>query len=274
MALNNKKIIISVKVNQVDLTSLANYSPFGDPKCFEVYKYLIKKNIDVFKNDSFITYLKTISTKYDGSQVSLFDSLNSLDYGTVFEDENFIGWIKTKKNKIGFIDKLLLTNDKYFIRKHKTEEIHVVPVLNEDFNDENVKYTDALITALKKKGDDLWLLLHDEDLYDSNSNYPYHKADISEFHQGHVVNNCNKLKKLIINNKVFTFIHQDSDSFFSEVIKKLDELTLDDIIKELEKHKRVDFAKKIAKCIKKGDMTSVLKKARETYDFSEQFLEL
>ena len=61
MGQNKNKIIISVKVDQVDLTTLANYSPYDEPKCFEVYMYLLKKYEGVFKINSFISFLKSIS---------------------------------------------------------------------------------------------------------------------------------------------------------------------------------------------------------------------
>lgn len=270
--MGQNKIIISVRISDVNC-AFSKYSPYGDEKCFEAYQLLLKKNSEVFADDDFILFLKSIFIEEDGEKEFFFKGQHSFNFNSVFENDNFTDWIKTEENIIQFIVQLTQRmNNKHIIRKHNTEEIYVVPLLNDSYNDENVKYTEKLIAALKQDGDDLWLLLHDKDLYSIKE--PYHLANLSEFNKGHVVYNCVELKTSIENNKVYTFIHQDSDQFFTEVINKLDELTLDDIIEEFEKHKRVDFAKKVAQCIRKQEMTNEIVNAEESYDFSEQFLEL
>lgn len=271
--MGQNKIIISVRISDVNC-AFTKYSPHGGEKCFEAYKLLLKKNSEVFADDDFLYFLKSIFVEEDGEKEFFFEEQDRFNFNSVFENDNFTDWIKSKENKIQFIIQLTQRlNDKQIIRKHNTEEIYVVPLLNDSYNDENVEYTEKLIAALRQDGDDLWLLLHDKDLYSINKSY--HPANISEFHEGrHEVLNCSELKSLIENNKVFTFIHSDSDHFFAEVINKLDELTIDGIISELVKSRNVvSFTKEIAKCIKKGDMTKVLENAPK-YDFSKKFLEL
>lgn len=265
-----KKIIISVRISDVNCDFI-NYAPYGDEKCFEVYKMLLSKYNDVFTNENFISFLKGISYEYEGSSEPVFNDPNFFNYDSVFQDDSFIDWIKSEENKRIFINHLIMMNDGHIIRKHITEEIYVVPLLNDFYQDANVKYIEELVNALRQEHDDLWLLLHDKDLYEREERY--HQADKSEFENIPAFSNCPKLITLIENNKVYTFIHQNSDHFFSEVIKKLDELTLKDIIKEIE-NKRIEFAKDIAMKIKKEEMISLLENANETYDFSKPFLEL
>jgi len=145
-----------------------------------------------------------------------------------------------------------------------------VPVLNESYKEQNVLFVESLIKALKKDNDDLWLLLHDKDLYEHEKKY--HKVDKNDIFPDNNITSNENLYTLITTNRVFTFIHQISDPFFEKVISKLENISVDMIVEELEEHKRVDFAKDIASKMKKKDMVSIINNSTESFDFSKPFL--
>lgn len=273
----NKKIIISVRVDQIDPTSLANYSPHGDSKCFEVYKMmLLKEHITLFDNEEFKSYLKGLKfINQVGKEMLIFP--DNIDCSKVFNNDNFKTWIENDENTMNFIKQLIKTNDKHLIRKHNTEEIYVVPVLNEDFNDENVEYTEKLIEALKKKDDDLWLLLHDKDLYNSDRSCHLVKKD----DDGLVPiegENRHELNNLVEGKRLFVFRHEsNADYYYDCIVLQLDDekLTSEGIVKRLD-NPAILLAEKLGEKMMKKEIEQGLSDAPTSisYDFSKQFLEL
>ena len=274
MGQNNKKIIISLRVDIVDTTSFVNYSPHDE--CIEVYKMLLNKYISMFDDEKFKSYLKELKyTNMVKIEKNIFPE--NIDYSKIFFNENFNKWISKEYNTKKFMEELIKTNDKHLIRKHKKAEIYVVPVLNEDFDYENVVYTVALIKALKKEGDDLWLLLHDKDLYSSDRSCRLvQKGDDNlVLLEGEKL--CN-LNNLVDGKRVYVFRHEsNADDYYDKIVLQLDDekLTSEEIVKRLD-NPAILLAEKLGEKMMRKEIKQGIFDAQASlsYDFSKQFLEL
>ena len=125
--------------------------------------------------------------------------------------------------------------------------------------------------SFQKEDGDLYLLLHDKDLYsDHKKNQPVSDRD----ELGSKLEDSSLLKTLINDNKVFVFQHNDQDEYYKKIIKKLDILSINEIIKKLEEQALVVlFAKKISKYMRKSEMEKDLDDEESNkYDFSKPFL--
>ena len=272
------KVIITVRLDHFK-KDLSQYSHFVEG-CFEVYDKLFRKHSEVFTDEAFKGFLKNL--KYQSraeGEVSMFDGNKDYNYDDVFNNENFIDWLKKEDNKLQLLEKLKETKYDYLIRKHKTHEIYVVPVLNNNFAEENIAYIETLVKSIKRDDDIIYLLLHDKDLYDdTKKNHPvaFNDGFEKKLDQGSV------LMDLIDDTKVFVFQHQpgndgdEGDVFYNNVIMRLDEIAVDEIIKLLSKQaSNIILGKELSKCMRTSDMQILLSKYHNgEYDFSTPFMDI
>lgn len=271
-----KKIIITVGVGTIRPDFFINYQAYGSFECYEVYMLILKKYSNVFDNQDFISYLKGL--KYINQlerEMSIFP--DNIDYSKVVNNDNFQNWIQKKTNKENFICNLIKTNNLYLIRKHKKAEIYVVPLLNRTFVEENVIYTDMLINAFKKKDDDLWLLLHDKDLYSSDRSCRLVNKNDDGLGQINSDNFC-ELYNLVEGKRVYVFKHDsNADYYYDKIVLQLDDekLTSERIVNRLN-NPAILLAEELGKKIKKNEIELGIINAPNSisYDFSKQFLEL
>lgn len=278
---DNYKIIITVKPDIVHPEKLKNYCTYKGryEKCYDLYKlYSEKHSSSVFTISEFLCFLQSeLKIKDELGRTNTFFKDKSPDwfsYDNVFPDENFKKWIKQKRNKGKLIKKLVATEADFLIRKREGQEIYILPVLNNGFDKQNIKYIERIIGALKEKdGGDMYLLLHDKDLYDDNQkHHPVSNGD----RLGVKLEDNSILKALINDNKVFVFQHTiNEDKFYSDIILELGDLSTDEIIKKLEEQAQVVlFGKKISKCMMRSEMEKAIDaEGSNKYDFSKPFLD-
>lgn len=278
---DNFKIIITVRLDLFHPKQLEKYSTYKDSyeKCYDLYKLYSEKNgAEVFNKEKFLVHLKSDLKIEDelGEMKSFFMEKNDTDfsYNKVFLNDNFKRWIECDGNKGKFIEYLVETDAEFLVRKHDEKEIYIFPVLNKGFDKHNIKYIETIIgTFMEEDSDELYLLLHDKDLYNGpNKHHPVSDRD----ELGLKLDDGSVLKTLINDNKVFVFQHIDQDKYYCEIIKKLNILSIDEIIKKLEEQAQVIlFGKQISKCMRKREMESVLADEKENnkYNFSEPFLD-
>lgn len=278
-----QKVIITIKYDTPGLCeSMTDYLPFGE-ECLDLYKMLFLKYSNVFTDPEFINFLKelTYQSKAEG-ETHIFNK-ERFDYDAVFNNEVFKEWIESSKspneamtNKEVFEKMILRTEYKYLIRKHNKCELYVLPVLNKEYDNQNIEYIENIVKVFKKDNEDLYLLLHDKDLYDdSKMHHPVSNSD----KLGIKLEDTSKLKSLINDNKVFVFQHKnekDGDAYYKDIILKLNDLSTKEIIEKLEEQARVVlFAKKISKCMRKSEMEEFMGSEIENdkYDFSKPFID-
>lgn len=268
------KIIVSVKISNIPSELLASYDPFTEG-CFEIYKSLMEKHGNVFSCNAFKTYLKTLFIENEIGQEELFFGQNdTFSYDTVFYDDNFNEWINNGENKCSFLSKLGKTDYTHLIKKHKNQELYVIPVLNEDFHEDNLSYIEKIIERFENGNDKLYLLLHDKDIYlNGKTKHKATKNDVFEKDLG----TFPKLKKSIEDGRVFVFQHDPAkDDYYNQIVLKLDTITIDEIIKILDyKDPNYILSDKIGKIMLKKDIEENLKKSNDSgVDFSKDFLDL
>lgn len=273
-----QKVIITVRMEPTffNLDSLTNYRPYIEG-CFDVYKQYLEKNGSLlFTNQVFLDYLRNeLSVENEVREPFFFFQAKKdedFSYETVYKDDNFNKWLESEGNKNRFLYKLEETKQQFLIRKHNDHEIYVLPVLNSNFDTLNSQYIETVIKTLKKEDDDLYLLLHDKDLY--NFSNKFHRVAPND---GHVLlNSESTLLSLIDSIKVFVFYHQDDDPFYTEIIKRLDGLKIDEIIEKMKEQARLElFANELAEKIEISNIRGMMDKKRkesELYDFSKPFI--
>ena len=270
-----QKVIITVRLDYFN-KELSQYSPFVE-RCFEIYDKLFQKHSDIFTDESFVSFLKSLT--YESSaegKVPIFDGEKDFSYEDVFRQDTFINWINDDKNKLVLLNKLPNTNYKYLIKKHKTHDIYIAPVLNNYYAEENIEYIETLVKSIKRDDDIIYLLLHDKDLFDdSKKNHPVTLNNgYDEQWQ-----DCPVLLELIKDNRVFVFQHQegnDGDLFYKHVIMRLDEITTDDIIMVLERPEpNLLLGKELSKCMRTSKMHELLSVfPNGEYNFSIPFMDI
>ena len=276
MAANNRKIVISVK-DVIDPRDFGNYQNYGDECCFELYKSIISKHSDIFRNDKFQQYLKNLTfiEPETNESDSIFSDNIGFSYDVVFGNDNFENWVNTAENKKEFINSILETNDRYLIRKHIDSEVYVVPVMNDSFESCNVRFVEFLISALKKDGDDFYLLLHDKDLYGTDRGCHLVKKEDED------LRSINwsvfpMLDSLVGKGKVYVFRHDsDNDYYYDNIVLKLNKLKSEEIVKKLDNPAML-LAEQLGMPMRKSEIEKRIAGASDqlSYDFSKQFLSL
>lgn len=273
----NCKIIISVRVAIVkSLDTLSNYSPFFDG-CFDIYKMLMAKYGSMFNHQDFTRFLESLSLQDEAGEDSLiFQNLESFNYKSVFENDNFITWISDNNNKDSFLSNLCQCKDLHLLRKHNSFEIYIVPTYSDTFAPENVSYIELLVNKLKKGDEEVYLLLHDKDLYETGKEChhasPEDSFGLKDMHKYETV------WSLINSRKVFVFKHDTSvDDFYNNIVLKLDELSIDGFMKALAiklDASNFTLSEILGKLMSEEEMKDALKGCGSQYDFTKSFLDL
>ena len=224
------KIIISTRL----LDGLREqYVPFIST--LEVYQILIKAHSDVLINEKLQHFLLSLSWHDDENDraIPFFPSIERINSSMFDNNRHFKKWLQEKSNQNKFIKNICATNDRYLVRKKNNEEIYVTPLLSDDFSMNNVEYIEKLLESIVKEGDNIYLLLHDKDLFKEQTRcYQVKACDVSSY-----VNEVSYpiLTSLIDNGRVCVYIHGEGlDVCYDDIIQKLkDGVTQDEIVEKL-----------------------------------------
>lgn len=142
------------------------------------------------------------------------------------------------------------------------------------------EYINDLITWAEEDSTDLYLLIHDKDIYDTQGGQIEiitHRVDIKDDNLCKEI--VNPLKDLIQNNKVFVFIHDtDRDDYYKYIVSnpRLSTIAPSSIVEILEgAHENLAFTNQLGQLSTYEEMMKFLTAAGENskkYDFSKKFI--
>lgn len=275
----NKKILITTKENVLNsLSKEPDLFKVFDGCTWEVYKYLLNYKYANLYDKLFCdektleNYLKDLKTfrKLENGNVPVFDSSVDCYFA---DNETFKGWLGENGNKDVFLKNVLGMNTPFLVKKRMNAELYVAPVLNEDYKEENVLYVEELIKCIKVgEGDDLYVLLHDKDLYATEEPITSRKVSSSDSCLSEKVNSTSNLKGLIKKEKVFVFTHQPKDDYYKQIVTELNNIAVVNIVDILFTIRHnVDFASSIGDMNLITSMRNFIASENEFYDFSKRF---
>ena len=277
MEQRNRKILITAKESV--LTSLeADLFKVFDGCKWEVYKYLLKFRYSKLYNKLFFEK-NTLRDFLDGLQttnaagrvISVF--MGPVDCGFV-EKDPFKNWLLKDKNTDDFLNNLFGMDTPFLVKKRENAELYVAPVLNDNYNDNNVCYVEELINVIKgSEEDDLYLLLHDKDLYKNvDGGIKHRKVTVNDANLSDKVNSMQKLKEMINKERVFVFTHQPTDNYYKRIVSELNNIAVGNIVDILYTiSHNVDFASSIGNEMTITRMRECIAGEKEFYDFSKKF---
>lgn len=284
MGQKNKKLLITTKENVLNsLSKEPDLFKVFDGCTWEVYKYLLNYRYANLYDKLFCdektleNYLKDLKTfdKLANDNVPVFED-SSVDC-CFADNKTFIGWLGEKDNKDVFLKNVLGMNTPFLVKKRENAELYVAPVLNDNYNDNNVCYIEELINVIKgSEEDDLYLLLHDKDLYKNvDGGIKHRKVTVNDASISDKVNSKQKLKEMINKERVFVFTHQDSDNYYTQIIQKIITITIDRVVQALTDElflNNLVLFEKLGNCMSKSEMEQAYNSFNNNCDFSKPFM--
>ena len=179
-----------------------------------------------------------------------------------------------KKNE--FLDRVSKSD---FVKKHflQKEEIFILPIINDNYSQDNVKYVEKLVEWLYEDGVDLFLLLHDKDIFNTSEPIKQKRVTPKTKYLSEISLEDEKLKSLIENGKVYAFIHEeDKDAYYKGIVKSINRIDVEKIVEILNDPTislNQGLFEKLGSNMTKNEIEKVFEAAdKKGCDFSKQFL--
>ena len=273
-----RRLLITTYSNQYK-NHFIGFSAIEQPLDWEVCRFLLAFYLGCFEKDDLQEAIREF-TLVDPDTGDPYDI--SIDDGCLFYDDPvFIEQIVKNEEKYGRLQQNMMSlpfiNQKLLQNSDGT--VWVVPLLKERYQNDNVDYVECLINWAGKDVDELYLLLHDKDLYQIDK--PHHQVnkedpDLSAYSSDKVL-----LMKHIEKSRVFVFVHASaSDDYCKSIVHNpdLSHLSFDSILTILYDGEKMakrncELTKQLGKCMCKKEIEEKLKSASGPYDFSISFLE-
>lgn len=270
----NTRVLISTKEETFNKLS-ADFTPITQLLNWDVGRFFLRKNYSsLVKEEQFREYLQSLQVmnRFKRSK-PLIDDINNP--GDVFESSSFIEQILNTDNV--FLRKLqdsCLFKSRF--RQNRDGSIWIVPILNQHYNPDNIIYTESLVSWANEDNVDLFLLLHDKDLYATDREA---QKVMSEDPSWELQENS-QLKKMIDGGRVFVFKHQpDEDVFCKNIVwnKDLSDLTIEAIMNTLLAPEiianNIHFSESVGSIMDKCSLSSAIDNEANGCDFSFKFLD-
>lgn len=279
---SNKRILITTKVSNYD-GHFTNFMPIQQVYDWDACYFLLKKFF------SEIIQQENNGFKTSFSEFKIKDSNTDEEFDLDITNENFI-------DDKDFVEQIVNNSEVYsrFISKLKTStflkkqllqnedsNIWIFPTISDNYVDKNVNYIESLIKWSKKDNPegDLYLLLHDKDIFSTIEPIKHHKAEYGEASLSKTIKDNSSLMSLIRDGKVFVFIHNsDEDCYCKNIVNnpqlyQMDVSTIVNILTCI--HKNFSLSLELAKQMRISDMHSTINKlSNDNFcDFSLKFLE-
>lgn len=277
----SKRILITTKNETFEnyyKTDFYNIdSPFNIGICKTWYQNIIS-------DTDFSNYIKNITLKKAGGrEIQLTDPKYLFYSGSKNQEAKiFADRFQEKINndaefRQNFLQKVMDSSfcKKKFLR-NKDDSIWMVPTINDNYSDDNVNYILNLIAWASEDGAELYLLVHDKDIYNTQNAISNHKVKIEDNEISQLLKKSKALTELIDEGKVFVFTHQGTDTFFQKIVTEKDILkkNADNAIEILKYYNNTrNLFATCGKKMKHKGIVGAIKKNEEECDFSINFLE-
>lgn len=268
------RVLISTKEETFNKLSYG-FIPITQSLIWDVGHFFLRKNYSsLVKQDQFRDYLQSLQIENRfGKHNPLITDINNP--GDVFESPSFIEQFIKGNN--AFLSKLQESNlFKTHFRQNKDGSIWIVPVFSHYFNPDNINYTESLVSWASDEDIDLFLLLHDKDLYTTDRESQ--KVTSIDSSWGLHENSC--LKKMINEGRVFVFKHQpDEDVFCKNIVwnKELSTLTSEAIMNTLQAPEiianNMHLSESVGSIMDRSALSSAIDAEAGGCDFSFKFLD-
>lgn len=275
---SNLKILITTKIANYNghfLNFKSIQATYDWNVCYFLLKYYYSK---IFRkeDESFIKEFqdfKIIDPDTDDEVVIDFSQNTFIDDPDFVEQivnnpdlyKHFIALLK----KSSFLQNTLLQNN--------DGSIWVLPTINDSYKEDNVLYIESIIRWSRKNNEDLYLLIHDKDIYNTIDSIRHHKVTKNEQALSTCIRKDSQLMNLIESEKVYVFIHNsDEDSYFKNIINSnnLSEKKVSEIIDHLVYvYNNCHLSEELGKELQLEKIQSILNKSNRSCDFSKKFLE-
>ena len=227
----NKRLIITTKA----VKSLKGFDPIDTKVDWGLaHLLLLKYYKQVIKEPEFSGFLQGIQVENRVGRSKPLIDIENPDF-SIFNNDVFKPYQETCSD--------LLMRTKHLssiFLKNSVGSVWVVPTYYESYVDTNIEYIEQLIRWGKTEDTDLYLLLHDKDIYNTQEPVPQHLVNINDSLLSKKVSDSDELdelKELIKGKRVFVFIHAaDRDDYYKYIVwnEKLSSKSVNDLTDLLE----------------------------------------
>jgi len=271
-----RKIRVLISTKEETFIKLSeDFIPITQSLIWDVGRFFLRKNYSsLVKEDQFKDYLQSLQIANRFKKFKpLIEDINNP--GDVFESPSFIEQI-IKTDDV-FLRKLQESNlFKSHFRQNKDSSIWIVPIFNQHFNPENINYTESLVSWANDDAIDLFLLLHDKDLYMTDRE----AQKVVSIDSSWGLSENSWLKMMINEGRVFVFKHQpDEDVFCKDIVwnNDLSNLSSEAIMNTLQAPeiiaKNLQLSESVGSIMDKSALSSAIDTEADGCDFSFKFLD-